>query len=522
MQRFPMTVLSKSYRGWADHTSSVESPGEGLKGGVFILKDTTANNAPLEKVVVKPLHDEGGAQSQFGDAMVQQVGIRVPSSRFVPRQANEYTAIADQIRTTWNQKRQASILAAQGLGALQGPLPELDDSLGIKVMGAIDEPSLAKRAELAGTDANHLAQLRTILGKASVWQQLGKMMVADAVIGNNDRLSFKGNRPFMNLGNILAPVNGDLWAIDTATVLLAAESVQHIGQKTGRYNANDLEYLAEPAALRLMVEELIVEIGNKIDAAFQGPVPQGGMPGANLVADYAVNLNNFAMALRSGVVSGIQLIGAVLTGDTRQDRRARGTLKDQARGDRSWGQSAKADAASWRTMKGRWAAFEAYRGHAASGTRGVQGGAVTNPNAAAKAAEESAAAQYIISKAAKDADVHERITRVLTFGMTEGILTNTQALKVVTRLADVKAGEQKKLVHIWTKAQKNATGAQGVTRRLEAARAVLLGQLAADVSVAQVKTNAKELLDAGVGDVNLSEGARYRLQAIGVPQPFIA
>ncbi|HWG74844.1 MAG TPA: hypothetical protein VG184_12395 [Acidimicrobiales bacterium] len=78
--------------------------------------------------------------------------------------------------------------------------------------------SVRSLAHKAGTDANSSAQLYSAVFDAGFLKQLGRMCVADLLIGNNDRMVARA----MNLGNLMVSSQDGthkLWAIDSNAVL---------------------------------------------------------------------------------------------------------------------------------------------------------------------------------------------------------------------------------------------------------------------------------------------------------------
>jgi hypothetical protein len=211
--RFPASVLSAPIN-WAQLGGNVFRPGEGISGGVYIISSTDPNGA-VKKVVVKPVFAANGLGSEspeqlaFGDlALARLFGIRAPKSRMVKR-GSEFA----QLTTLCKPKQ-----PAKG-GPEDTHWAPLEDALGFVVMAEVPNPkSIASLAEKAGTDAQAGLDLSRTMFSHVFLSDLGRLCVADIILGNEDRLVFGK----VNLGNVMVALDqagGTLHAIDTAVRL---------------------------------------------------------------------------------------------------------------------------------------------------------------------------------------------------------------------------------------------------------------------------------------------------------------
>lgn len=201
VQRFPADVFDKPYKGWRKNKFQVVHPDEGLNGGVHIANDHRKNQ-PVKKVVIKPLAgNDSPNQSHMGDAIMQEFEVNVPGSRIVANDSKEYSQLVKML----------------GPGLSQETLARLE---GFKLMVGLAGGTLAGNLKAAKNDEQKHAEVMGTLTNPAVLDQLGRMIVADALMGNDDRISmgFSPGGGVFNLGNIMID-NGRVYAIDSSAVL---------------------------------------------------------------------------------------------------------------------------------------------------------------------------------------------------------------------------------------------------------------------------------------------------------------
>jgi len=497
MARFAAAALATRYKDWADEIRSpVGAAGEGAKGGVYFLDSKTAHKG-LKRVVVKPLiGDEGADQTQFGDAFLRAMGVNVPASRVIERSDPEFAVLANAgLKAAYEQK------TARGF----------DEVLGVKLMGAAPGESLAQRSKGMVTTA-HLAELQALLSSKQTYMALGRMVVADAAIANDDRLAFQGGQSQVNLGNIMVGENRDLWAIDTASFLKKATAVNVVGL-ANTVNPAQMVKLIDPARVRQLGDDFLDAI---VHAAVHTTVPQD--PGitpplsTQLATWVQGNRGLYTQYFADGVAAAFASLERLLRAKGAQDKQRRAGLREESR--KEYAPGLAQDRAWWTGLR---AAFESYDAAAKAFATG-------GPQAAANVQDPAARAYF----SRKDDKLAPVVQRVLKFGQREGLLGAAQVHTIHDALvnANLGADDQRDLVHLRAGAVKKLQVGSGerearVERRLEAARVALLDRFAADGNVSAAVARAKALRKAGVGDMYFAlrsseDKARAALVAVGV------
>jgi hypothetical protein len=272
LQRYPANILSTPFGRWLEETRSAEPSAHGVSGGVYIL----AGEPPVTRVVVKPLYaDAGPKQAQFGDAVAASLGVSTAESRIVPKNDAEFGKIHLTVRDAEQRRKIAYINTDPSASdsvrlTLEYDFEQNDaidpNSTAFKVMAAIPGPSFRELSEGRQSGAkqvvtsDHIARLVALLQTPTTGRQLGEMMVADALMGNVDRL----NRDKQNLGNIMVGTEmGVLVAIDTFAKLepVALPDANAIEQEFY------LEEIAAPGQVENVVTALVKSIQDNLKDA---------------------------------------------------------------------------------------------------------------------------------------------------------------------------------------------------------------------------------------------------------------
>jgi hypothetical protein len=220
VRRFPASALTDPPVppvNWVNDTASVTRSTEGLSGGVFFVK-TRKKDDPIQSLVVKPNFgknvnniSETPEQLIVGDRVISQLlGISTPASRIVPKGSPEFDQIVRVTRR--KDQRPTDPMAA----ASWKPMTEAE---AVIVMGAVQNAiSVSSLANKSSTDKDAYRRLFEAVFDPQFLRDIGKLLIADTLIGNDDRMA----NMKMNLGNILvSSVDGthQLVAIDTRTDL---------------------------------------------------------------------------------------------------------------------------------------------------------------------------------------------------------------------------------------------------------------------------------------------------------------
>jgi hypothetical protein len=305
LQRFPGNAVATPVP-WRQLTGEVKHPQEGVSGGIYIL--TSNQNDPVVKTIIaKPVMGKSGlgttessAQMTFGDeALAQLFGIKTPLSRGVAKGSSEF----DDLVAVCSPK------AAQG--------DNLADAKSFIVMSEVPKAaSLRGLAEKSATDTAASQTLSEAVFSNMFIEQMGRVCVADLLVGNNDRLVAGG----ANIGNFMVSNEGStpqLWAIDTNAFLGGNVDPKHILEqgsassplqggftntaetfKTGPSQILDNFYQAVAASIRA---------GAKAAAtgAQQGSTNQSVDPAATILATYKAKHDEIHAAFQRGWDSGL-------------------------------------------------------------------------------------------------------------------------------------------------------------------------------------------------------------------------
>jgi hypothetical protein len=218
IRRFPATVLAQPAVpiNWVEETAKVKKSGEGASGGVFFL--TSKSETEPRMVVVKPNYGvnanasvEEAGQMVFGDRAISGLfGVGAPTSRIVRRGAPEFEQLVQLCKTE----------------DVEPTDPEdkqfwhpVTDAKAMIVMGAVpNATSLTSLANEAWDSPEASQRLSDAVFSKSFLHDMGKLFIADLMIGNDDRI----HATAMNVGNMMvSSMKGEhkLVAIDSRAVL---------------------------------------------------------------------------------------------------------------------------------------------------------------------------------------------------------------------------------------------------------------------------------------------------------------
>lgn len=497
VQRFPAKVLKKPYSSWdAAIGNDIKSSGEGAKGGVYFLK-SQMEHPEIQGVVIKPLNGEEGAdQSQFGDAFLEAMGINVPTSRIIQKSNSEFAAIANAgVKAKYNEKAEENDFD--------------EDVVAFKLMGQAPGPSLSSISKNMVTQED-VDRLKGLINRQTL-NKVAKMVVADAAIGNDDRLALQAAAPQVNLGNIIAGADGNLWAIDTASFLKSLENYDTPMAKSIRVNEIQLVKLADTANIDLLLDSFLDAI---VESAKNPSTP----PNADVIPSPATQIEQHIQHFRNDakgyfkveIQSAFANLHTLMQGKDETSKEKRSKLREES--NKTYEEGVGKDLASWQNLKAKYEAYKAVTG------------AMVNEGDHVNAADP-AIKGYL---ARKDTRITPVARRVLKFGERNNLLTSQQILEINKELVKLSADEQGTLVHLRAGKQKRGqellsllggkNRKQLVDKRLDTARVFLLLKYTEDSDLAAAQSRASALQTSGIGDFT-NNRALGSFTALGVPNP---
>jgi hypothetical protein len=178
---------------WNAETVRVTKSETGMISGVFFPQDQGG-----KKLVIKPEYRDNtdrpttSAQTQFADKALTQMGFNLPASRIIYPSDNEFGQIVDVISSDNPQRlyqRSGDPFALDALGQIRA---RLAGAKYLKVMTAVDGKAWSDvlKGVRSQEKADEFFTLISGNGFALV-RNMAKMVVADALIGNDDRAMFK-------------------------------------------------------------------------------------------------------------------------------------------------------------------------------------------------------------------------------------------------------------------------------------------------------------------------------------------
>ncbi len=195
---------------WDTETNNITKSQAGAVSGVFFFHDSGGKT-----LVVKPEYSGGArpttaGQTQFADKFLQEFGFNVPQSRIIEPGGGEFEQIVNLIpqKLTFSEKTRSEI------GDIDTFMSQLQAKLGGAKYFKLMQPARGESLDEIVTNANTVQAVTRViqtLSKPAILRQIGRLIVADAILGNNDRLgvetTHKGTAFVANLGNLM--ISGD-------------------------------------------------------------------------------------------------------------------------------------------------------------------------------------------------------------------------------------------------------------------------------------------------------------------------
>lgn len=378
IQRFPASVMTLPYGGWQADNPNIASPGEGAKGGVFIFTDPAAQQGDVRAVVMKPLKDEKPAQTQFGDAVLS-IGfdINTPQSRIIRGGTPEFDMIMSMVKPIADQHAPVDLSQTPqwanmskgeqeaNMNAVMAYVP-ISETKSFKLMAAIQGDSLSSLASKAD-DQQKVDRLLTIVRTNPLMQKIGTIAVADAVMGNDDRLSITTVKQMTNLGNYMFTGNNDLVAIDTTARLAQAASLAE-ARKTkvmGTGGGDSLmEIFARPNAGQQLADLFFTALRGEVAKATVSPNFN-----PTTYFDQQLRLNTTEVMAKAQIMRGIQIgltrLKAMVLGESGDAINRRTRLQEAAK--ERYGAEGQ-HLASWESIEGNYVYKEAFASELQAGT----------------------------------------------------------------------------------------------------------------------------------------------------------
>ena len=319
---------------WNDETVRVTKSAAGQASGVFFPEDQQG-----EKIVVKPEYADNdvrpttAAQMQLADLVLSQFGFTLPDSRIVRSGEGEFNEIVSVIGSDNPRRLDFGPKEGDPEGMFQQVRARLMAAKFLKIMTAAKGRSWEQAVEsvqsqetadefLAMLSANEFAFVRN----------MGKMVVADALIGNDDRASFNTSfKKFgMNMGNLMIGGDNSFILIDSDAGI--GDLQEGIGKKKGgafKTGKGDTVDLLNPLfdQPEVFAETLFTK---HIRNAFHDQVSGKTLPqGFDLLAYFdqwtTQHLPTAIAAFRTGISDGLQQVS-----DLFGDKQRMGGLKNEA------------------------------------------------------------------------------------------------------------------------------------------------------------------------------------------------
>jgi hypothetical protein len=307
LQRFPGNAVATPVP-WRQLTGDVKHPGEGVSGGIYILT-SNQKDPEVKTIIAKPVMGQSGvgttessAQMTFGDeALAQLFGINTPLSRGVSKGSTEF----DDLVAVCSPK------AAQG--------DNLADAKSFIVMTEVPKAtSLRGLAEKSATDAGASQVLSQAVFSSMFLEQMGRVCVADLLVGNNDRMVAGA----MNIGNFMVSSAGStpqLWAIDTNAFLGGNVDPVHIVKQGSASESLQGGFSNTTSTLKSGPGELIDGFFQTLAETIRqaAPAPTGDAkqasssssvdPAATIMATYQAKHDEIHAAFQRGWDSGLAI-----------------------------------------------------------------------------------------------------------------------------------------------------------------------------------------------------------------------
>lgn len=223
---------------WDGETTAITKSSAGQVGGVFFAKDAHDNQLVLKpEYADNDLRPTTAAQSQFADKVLGQFGFATPGSRIVRNSDPEFQQIIQIVNSGRLQLKETDEPQRAAIGE------RLAGAKYIKVMTSIQGISWGDMTDEAAFSQEKAGEFLQLLAanNYALPHNMGKLIVADAVIGNDDRINF--NTTFkkfgMNTGNIMFS-GTKMFLIDSDAAI--GQVSKMIGAKTGAFKTAKENY----------------------------------------------------------------------------------------------------------------------------------------------------------------------------------------------------------------------------------------------------------------------------------------
>jgi hypothetical protein len=187
---------------WDTETVQITKSSAGSVGGVFFAQDATGN-----QLVIKPEYSDNtdrpttASQSQFADKALGEFGFKTPNSRILRSGDAEFQQLVGVINSARLQLKPEDEDQRDAIGT------RLANAKYLKIMTSIQGESWDKKLEDAVLSQENADRFLAFLAanNYALPRNFGRLVIADASIGNDDRISYsKLWKTFgINAGNVM-------------------------------------------------------------------------------------------------------------------------------------------------------------------------------------------------------------------------------------------------------------------------------------------------------------------------------
>lgn len=272
----PKDVMKWSAADWSQKVKHARPSGGGAVGVMFIWcrnpgsDGANYNDVSTSDFVLKPVAGSA-APAKFAEKFMSSViGAKTVNTQGIPRSDRKFPAVLDvlakfknalvmseayEISLTTNQKVTVTkhVLSNPKTGVIRGAttaqrtfMSDKDKALlerwrkvwnNYEQAGTFLVQSLAKdQIELGDVykDTTNPDGIKNFLGDKTLMINLGRLFAVDAALGNGDRLASP------NSGNILYSSKGEIWAIDSQTILQNFQEMKSASERGfSQFNSSD-------------------------------------------------------------------------------------------------------------------------------------------------------------------------------------------------------------------------------------------------------------------------------------------
>ncbi len=211
----PKDVMKWKEADWKSKVKYAMPSGGGSVGVVFVWTDKVPVGKPkgsTSQFVIKPIRGTA-APTKFAEYMLRKVaGALSPHSKGIKHDPNDAKSLGKIVEDVLN-----SFKTKETNAAISSRWNEVWSSYAGADSFLIQETQTGIRE--FGDEYKTLWGLSTLLLNETLMQNLGKLFIADALIGNGDRLCK------LNTGNIVFKANGQVCSIDSSTILMNYEDM---------------------------------------------------------------------------------------------------------------------------------------------------------------------------------------------------------------------------------------------------------------------------------------------------------